>query len=188
MKKIILLFLVFFTVSLFAEVKIGMSEEDLLKEKEKPDGKTAIGSKAIYRWPDMEVRVEDGKITKITPRDIKKEEESEERRTQIAEQKRREEEKKRYEEAQIEAARQARLAGERMRRAEREEDERADFIKDQMKVRTGTVTGQGYTQGNALADAMSKLPPRAKTVGSPVYINKAQVWTCNLNYEVRGTK
>jgi hypothetical protein len=85
MRKNIFLVITLFSANLFAEVSVGMSEEDLLKEKGKPEGKTAFGSKAIYRWSDMEVRVEDGKVGRITVRDTEKEKESEERRIKIAE-------------------------------------------------------------------------------------------------------
>lgn len=53
----------------FADVTVGMSEDALIALKGKPAGKTVVGDKAIYRWEDMQVKLEDGKVVHIVVRD-----------------------------------------------------------------------------------------------------------------------
>ena len=45
-----------------------MNEAQLLESKSTPSGKMSVGSKVIYNWPDMEVWVVSGKVTKVESR------------------------------------------------------------------------------------------------------------------------
>ena len=53
-------------VRLCAQVAPGMSESDLLALKGPPLGKMSIGGRAVYKWPDMQVVVDNGVVTRIT--------------------------------------------------------------------------------------------------------------------------
>lgn len=53
----------------------GKSEAELLELRGKPISKTVVGTKAIYRWPDMEVGLTNGKVTSAYPRNLSKESE-----------------------------------------------------------------------------------------------------------------
>ena len=53
-------------VRLCAQVAPGMSESDLLALKGPPLGKMSIGGRAVYKWPDMQVVVDKGVVTRIT--------------------------------------------------------------------------------------------------------------------------
>lgn len=100
-----------------------MSEADLLALKGQPESKSVLGSKAIYRWPDMQVNLENGKVARITVRNPSEEKVNEERRKKMNEElaeKRRaqqlqEEEEQRRQLAAAEAARE-RAAVDKMRR------------------------------------------------------------------------
>lgn len=48
-----------------ADVKEGMNEADLLALKGPPSGKAVMAQRAIYRWPDMQVTVVNGAVTKV---------------------------------------------------------------------------------------------------------------------------
>ena len=50
---------------LSAEVSEGMKEADLLALKGKPANQASVGARVIYGWPDMQVTVVDGVVTKI---------------------------------------------------------------------------------------------------------------------------
>ena len=64
----------------FADVTLGMSEAELLAFKGKPAGTTVVGTKAIYRWADLQVKLEDGKVVQIAERNTAKEKAGEEQR------------------------------------------------------------------------------------------------------------
>jgi thiol-disulfide isomerase/thioredoxin len=53
-------------VRVCGQVAPGMGEADLLALKGAPASKVAAGSKVIYGWPDMQVVVVDGVVTKVT--------------------------------------------------------------------------------------------------------------------------
>ena len=58
-------------MALFGSVpEVGMSENDLLKIKGKPESKMVGPSKSVYRWPDLSVEIVDGRIAKIIEREI----------------------------------------------------------------------------------------------------------------------
>jgi hypothetical protein len=46
-------------------IKVGMAESELLELRDEPAGKMSAGSKTIYKWVDLEVWVQDEKISKI---------------------------------------------------------------------------------------------------------------------------
>lgn len=69
MKTALALFLFVIPVLAFSEVKIGMSEAELIALKGKPAGKTVVGTKSIYRWADMQVKLEDGQVVHVIVRD-----------------------------------------------------------------------------------------------------------------------
>ena len=54
------------TLSVFAEVKVGMDEQALLAAKGKPTGSLGVGKRIVYEWPDLRVMVQDGKVVKVT--------------------------------------------------------------------------------------------------------------------------
>jgi len=61
---------------LFAEsapVTIGMPVTDLVAAKGTPQSKAGLGKKFIYRWPDMQVTVVDGKVESFKLRNIEAE-------------------------------------------------------------------------------------------------------------------
>ncbi len=55
-------------------VHVGMLETKLIELKGPPPAKAVAGDKAIYRWPDMQVRLVAGKVDNIQLRDQKVEE------------------------------------------------------------------------------------------------------------------
>lgn len=65
--------LIMATSSLFSSsVEVGISEAQLLEQKELAKaGKVSVGSKTIYNWPDMEVWVVSGKVTKVEKHAVK---------------------------------------------------------------------------------------------------------------------
>jgi tetratricopeptide (TPR) repeat protein len=65
MSRHIFLFLLF-AARLAAQVAPGMSESDLLAEKGAPTGKISVGSRTIYKWPDMTVTLVNGLVSKVT--------------------------------------------------------------------------------------------------------------------------
>lgn len=73
MKTALVLFLFALPALAFADVTIGMSEAELLALKGKPAGKTIVGAKSIYRWTDMQVKLEDGKVVHVATFDEAKE-------------------------------------------------------------------------------------------------------------------
>lgn len=64
----------------FADVTLGMSEAELLALKGKPAGTTVVGAKAIYRWADLQVKVDNGKVVHIAERNAAKEKAGDEQR------------------------------------------------------------------------------------------------------------
>ncbi len=76
MKALPFLLLVF-TAQAFAAaeaIHVGMSEAKLLELKGPPPAKAVAGDKAIYRWPDLQVRMVGGKVDHVQIRDLKTEE------------------------------------------------------------------------------------------------------------------
>jgi hypothetical protein len=65
MRKFVLT--LFFPVLLFAaaEIKIGMTEKELLEIKGRPEGRMAAGSRAIYTWPGEKITCENGFVKTI---------------------------------------------------------------------------------------------------------------------------
>lgn len=51
-------------------VSVGMAETDLLQLKGTPESKAKLGKKAIYRWPDAQVILVDGKVESFKLRDV----------------------------------------------------------------------------------------------------------------------
>jgi hypothetical protein len=51
---------------LAAQVVPGMSESDLLALKGTPSGRISVGSRIIYKWPDMSVTVLNGTVSKVS--------------------------------------------------------------------------------------------------------------------------
>jgi hypothetical protein len=73
MKKLVALLLLAgaFSASLLAQaVSVGMSESDLVKSKGMPQTKAQMGKKSIYRWPDAEVILINGKVESFKLRDV----------------------------------------------------------------------------------------------------------------------
>lgn len=56
-------------------VTIGMSEADLLKSNGTPQTKAKLGKKSIYRWPDVQVILVDGKVESFQLRNVAAEKE-----------------------------------------------------------------------------------------------------------------
>ncbi len=56
-------------------VQIGTTEAELIGLKGKPVSRTVVGTKAIYRWNDMEVKLTEGKVVSAVPRDLQRESE-----------------------------------------------------------------------------------------------------------------
>jgi cytochrome c biogenesis protein CcmG/thiol:disulfide interchange protein DsbE len=67
-----------------AQVAQGMHEADLLALKGAPSSKAAAGSKVIYSWPDMQVILVDGLVTKVTARNASAEAAGADRRASAA--------------------------------------------------------------------------------------------------------
>lgn len=80
MKTTLALCLFFLPSLAFADVTLGMSEAELLALKGKPAGTTIVGTKAIYRWADLQVKLQDGKVVHIAERNTAKEKAGEEQR------------------------------------------------------------------------------------------------------------
>ncbi len=51
-------------------VSVGMPEADLLKEKGTPQTKAKLGKKSIYRWPDVQVVLVEGKVESFQVRNV----------------------------------------------------------------------------------------------------------------------
>lgn len=51
-------------------VSVGMTESDLVQMKGTPESKAKLGKKAIYRWPDAQVILVDGKVESFKLRDV----------------------------------------------------------------------------------------------------------------------
>ena len=83
--KPLLLFLLVASARLVAQVYPDMDEADLLAVKGKPESKAMVGSKAIYRWPDMEVTVRAKKVVTFKVRDPEAERIAEEHRQRLVE-------------------------------------------------------------------------------------------------------
>jgi thiol-disulfide isomerase/thioredoxin len=83
LRLIVALFLVL-TVRICAQVAQGLHEADLLALKGAPSNKVAAGSKVIYSWPDMQVIVVDGVVTKVTAKNASAEATEADRRAKIA--------------------------------------------------------------------------------------------------------
>jgi len=78
-----------------AEIKVGMTEAELLEAKGQPQSRASIGPKSIYRWPDMEAVVEDKAVSRITHVDPQQKQiEDEEREIMVAAQKKESDAKK----------------------------------------------------------------------------------------------
>lgn len=81
--------LVFFGAALIAaaadDVTKGMTEADLLEFKGKPSTKATLGDKTMYRWPDMEVTLREGRVVAFKVRDLDAERREEERRQKAVE-------------------------------------------------------------------------------------------------------
>ena len=70
MKKLLLFALLVLAPLAFAiEIEVGMPEAKLIELKGAPLTKATLGKKAIYRWPDMEVTLVDGKVDQVRLRD-----------------------------------------------------------------------------------------------------------------------
>jgi membrane protein involved in colicin uptake len=55
--------------ALAQSVEVGMTEAKLLELKGAPQTKAAVGKKAIYRWPDMQVTLVEGRVEQFQYRD-----------------------------------------------------------------------------------------------------------------------
>lgn len=64
MKRFILLFILPALLSA-SEVKVGMTETELVELRGKSDAKMSGGTATIYRWGSEEVFVKDGKVSKV---------------------------------------------------------------------------------------------------------------------------
>jgi hypothetical protein len=91
MKKLILLGVLAISLSLnAAPVPVGMTEAKLIELKGEPESKATMGTKAIYRWPDMQVTLNAGKVERVQIRNPKAEKErmaAEQQRTNVKNQK-----------------------------------------------------------------------------------------------------
>ena len=66
----LLLFVVGLSTSLIAQaVSVGMTESDIVKLKGAPQSKAQMGKKSIYRWPDVEAIIVEGKVASFKVRD-----------------------------------------------------------------------------------------------------------------------
>lgn len=76
MKVIPFLLLVLTATALSAAeaIHVGMSEAKLIELKRPPPAKAVAGDKAIYRWPDVQVRLVGAKVDHVQIRDMKTEE------------------------------------------------------------------------------------------------------------------
>jgi cytochrome c biogenesis protein CcmG/thiol:disulfide interchange protein DsbE len=72
----------FSVVQVCAQVTQGMREADLLALKGTPTSKVAAGSKVVYGWPDLQVVVVDGLVTKAIARNAAAEAAEADRRSQ----------------------------------------------------------------------------------------------------------
>lgn len=57
-------------------VTVGMSEADLLKSYGTPQTKAKLGKKSIYRWPEVQVTLVEGKVESFQIRDVVAEKEN----------------------------------------------------------------------------------------------------------------
>lgn len=59
------------TPSMFAgSLSVGMSETELLQLKGSPETKAKLGKKSIYRWPDAEIVLVEGKVESFRMRNV----------------------------------------------------------------------------------------------------------------------
>jgi hypothetical protein len=147
---------------------IGKTEAELLALKGKPKAKTVVGTKAIYRWPDMEVRLTDGKVTSANPRNRKVEEElrqhSQKASAEAAQKKQQtlaKEQRNRMinEQYLADAAKERANAAEaeRLVQLEKAQQDWRDKDKEQKKISEAN-TAQSYTQERANAEQRQKNP------------------------------
>lgn len=97
-------------------IEIGDTWMDASRELGEPSGRLEAGARAIYRWPEREVWVESGRVTRVVSRDLAAEQSAEVRRSEAAEDARRRDAAR--------SAREAALAAEAAAREERERPER----------------------------------------------------------------
>jgi hypothetical protein len=98
--KLSLLLLVLGSFLAAAPAEIGQSEADLLQQQPKPLGRIVAGSKVVYRWPEMQVTVKEGKVSEIKLIDAEKEKIALEKRAEVLAAKQQEaEQKKAYQAA-----------------------------------------------------------------------------------------
>jgi cytochrome c biogenesis protein CcmG, thiol:disulfide interchange protein DsbE len=71
-------------IGIRAQVAPGMHEADLLALKGEPLSKMAAGAKVIYGWPDLQVVVVDGVVTKVLGKNAAAENAAADRRARIA--------------------------------------------------------------------------------------------------------
>lgn len=136
-----------------AEVSVGMTETDLIQLKGAPESKSSFRDKAIYRWPDMEVSLEGGRVAKFQLRDREKEEANANDRTRLAEearikkeaeQKTAKLERERYLAAVEREERQRKINEDIKRRKEEYASGHSDLGKSTYQIRTGedSLSGQ----------------------------------------------
>ena len=65
MKRVLVFWLALASCA-YAQISPGMSEADLLKAKGASSGKATLGAKVLYRWPDLQVVVEQGVVARVT--------------------------------------------------------------------------------------------------------------------------
>ncbi len=99
--KLSLLLLVLGNFLAAAPAEIGQSEVELLQQQPKPLGRIVAGSKVVYRWPEMQVTVREGKVSEVKIIDAEKEKAALEKRAETLAAKQQEaEQKKAYQAAQ----------------------------------------------------------------------------------------
>lgn len=62
------------TLAAAEAIQVGMSEARLIELKGPPPAKAVSGDKAIYRWPDLQVKLVGGKVDHVQARDLRTEE------------------------------------------------------------------------------------------------------------------
>jgi hypothetical protein len=92
--KLSLLLLVLANLLAAAPAEIGQSEADLIRQQPKPLGRIVAGSKVVYRWPEMQVTVREGKVSEVKFIDVEKEKAALERRAEVLAAKRQEAEQR----------------------------------------------------------------------------------------------
>ena len=164
--KILLSFCLALTLLAVANAQIswtGKTEAEVIAAKGKPVAKTVAGTRAIYRWNDMVLTFENGKVSKVEIRDLKKEQATSKTEAANALRRRLAADAKKKEDKEINDAREAELAREQVAAttdaAEQERLKNVAKIKEAQSEQakwSKLNQDQSYTQSHSDAERRDK--------------------------------